>query len=67
MNLKQVLEKNIDGLDESIDMMIHYIRETLIWRHRANELSKAIIFEEPIPDIIMLAKQIQKQLEEKVI
>jgi hypothetical protein len=65
MCLKELLNKNIEGLDESLDMMMHYIRETLIWRHRANELANAIINEEPIPDIIMLAKQIQKQLENK--
>lgn len=65
MCLNQLLNRNIEGLDESLDMMTHYIRETLIWRHRANELAKAIIEEEPIPDIIMLAKQIQKQLEQK--
>jgi hypothetical protein len=65
MCLKELINKNIEGLDESLDMMMHYIRETLIWRHRANELANAIINEEPIPDIIMLAKQIQKQLENK--
>jgi hypothetical protein len=65
MLLKQVLDKNIEGLDESLDLLTHYIRETLIWRHRANELAKAIIAGEPDDELARRAASIQKQLEEK--
>jgi len=58
-----MLSKNIEGLDESLNMMQHYIRETLIWRHRANELASAIIADEP--DITMMAATIHKQLANK--
>jgi len=58
-----MLNKNIEGLDESLNMMQHYIRETLIWRHRANELASAIIADEP--DITMMAASIHKQLANK--
>jgi hypothetical protein len=63
MELKEMLSKNIEGLDESLSMMQHYIRETLIWRHRANELASAIISDEP--DITMMAASIHKQLANK--
>ena len=63
MELKEMLNKNIEGLDESLNMMQHYIRETLIWRHRANELASAIIADEP--DITMMAATIHKQLANK--
>jgi hypothetical protein len=63
MELKEMLSKNIEGLDESLNMMQHYIRETLVWRHRANELASAIIAEEP--DITMMAATIHKQLANK--
>jgi hypothetical protein len=63
MELKEMLSKNIEGLDESLNMMQHYIRETLIWRHRANELASAIIADEP--DITMMAATIHKQLANK--
>jgi hypothetical protein len=63
MLLKQALEKDIEGLDESLDILVHYIRETLIWRHRANELAKAILAEEP--NIASMATVLQRQLAEK--
>ena len=63
MELKEMLSKNVEGLDESLNMMQHYIRETLIWRHRANELASAIIADEP--DITMMAATIHKQLANK--
>ena len=63
MELKEMLSKNIEGLDESLNMMQHYIRETLVWRHRANELASAIIADEP--DITMMAATIHKQLANK--
>lgn len=58
-----MLSKNIEGLDESLNMMQHYIRETLVWRHRANELASAIIADEP--NITMMAATIHKQLANK--
>lgn len=63
--MKELLSKNIDGLDESLDMLKHYIRETLIWRHRANELASAVIADEPKNYITMMAASIHKQLANK--
>jgi hypothetical protein len=65
MLLKQALEKDIEGLDESLDLLIHYIRETLVWRHRANELAKAILAGEPDGELARRAASIHKQLEAK--
>jgi hypothetical protein len=65
MLLKQVLKKDIEGLDESLDLLTHYIRETLVWRHRANELAKAIIAGETDDALIQRATLIGRQLEEK--
>jgi hypothetical protein len=65
MEIKELLSKNVEGLDESLDMLKHYIRETLIWRHRANELASAIIANAPEHDITMMAASIHKQLANK--
>ena len=60
------LKENVEGLDEALRMVMHYIGETILWKHRANEISKAILDDEPISDIMLLAKKVQAQLKESV-
>ena len=65
--LKNLIE--VEGLKESLELLQHYVSETLVWRHRASQLAEDILLDGSASSCLLVkASKVKEQLnKEKIV